>query len=156
LNSKRANHRQKQLDEICLFIYDRQSGTVADVINLSLNLGEWNFPESVAPPGKPKAEYELDLKISYDDSKMWGNSGLSVNPYADLWWSIAGSSNVVLGRMSGTGYFEFGIVPTYTIKGIPDYPIRSRCPCTSRPVRGATGAVARVSRRKTSAWLSSG
>jgi hypothetical protein len=82
-----------------------QSGTVADVFNLTLSFGEWNFPTSVAPPNKPKAEYELDLNVTYDDSKLWGDSGFSLNPYVDIWYSLAGSSNVVLGRKGGgTGY----------------------------------------------------
>lgn len=101
-----------------------QSATVADVISLNLSFGEWNFPRSVAPPDKPKAEYEIDLKIGYDDSKLWGDSGFSLNPYVDCWYSIAGSSNVVLGRAGGgTGYFQIGVVPTYTLKVVPDYPI---------------------------------
>jgi hypothetical protein len=105
-----------------------QSATVIDVVNLNLTYGEWNFPESVPVGDKPKAEQNLDLKISYDDSKLWGDSGFSLNPYVDCWWAIAGSSTVVLGRQGGTGYFEFGVVPTYTIKAIPDYPIKVTMP----------------------------
>ena len=105
-----------------------QSGTLLDVINLNLTYGEWNFPQSVPVGSKPKAEHNLDLKISYDDSKLWGDSGFSLNPYVDCWWAIAGSSTVVLGRQGGTGYFEFGIVPTFTIKSIPDYPIKVTIP----------------------------
>jgi hypothetical protein len=101
-----------------------QSATVADIVNLNLSYGEWNFPRSVAPPSKPKAEQNLDLKISLDDSKWWGTSGFTLNPYVDCWWAIAGSSTVVLGRQGGTGYFEIGCVPTYTFKDlIPQFPI---------------------------------
>ena len=105
-----------------------QSGTIADVIKLNLTYGEWNFPQSVPVGMKPKAEQNLDLKISYDDSKMWGDSGFSLNPYVDCWWAIAGSSTVTFGREGGTGYFEFGIVPTFTVKAIPDYPIKVTMP----------------------------
>jgi hypothetical protein len=105
-----------------------QSATVIDVINLNLTYGEWNFPQSVPVGLKPKAEQNLDLKISYDDSKLWGDSGFSLNPYVDCWDAVAGSSTVVLGRGGGTGYFEIGFVPTYTLKAIPDYPIKITLP----------------------------
>lgn len=102
-----------------------QSATVANVISLNLTYGEWNFPASTT--NKPKAEQNLDLKISYDDSAMF-NKNFSINPYVDLWWAMAGSSTVVMGRMGGTGYVEIGIVPTYTLKAVPDYPLTITLP----------------------------
>jgi hypothetical protein len=54
---------------------------------------------------------------------MWGTSGFSLNPYIDLFWAVAGDSTVILGRKGSTGYFEPGIVPTYTLKASPDYPV---------------------------------
>jgi hypothetical protein len=125
-----------------------QSGTVADVVTLNLTYGEWNFPQSTVS-GKPKAEQNLDLKIGYDDSKMWGDSGFSLNPYVDCWWAMAGSSTVTFGREGGTGYFEFGIVPTYTVKAIPDYPIKITVPsyfsCGPKDYWGRGGYIAGLS-----------
>ena len=99
------------------------SGGIGGGVSLNLTYGEWN-----SPPHAFTVEHNIDLKISYDDSKMWGNSGLSLNPYVDLWWAVSGSSTVILGRHGGTGYIEPGIVPTYTVKGIPDYPLTFTVP----------------------------
>ena len=54
------------------------------------------------PPHAFVVEHNLDLKVGYDDSKWWGSSGFSLNPYVDLWWAISGSSTVILGRHGGT------------------------------------------------------
>jgi hypothetical protein len=99
------------------------SGTVADVVSLNLTYSPWN-----SPPHAFHTEHNMDLKISYDDSKLWGSSGFSINPYVDLWWAMAGDSTVILGRKGGTGYFEPGIVPTYTWKASPDFPLTFTLP----------------------------
>lgn len=97
------------------------SWKMGDQLNFALTYGAWFFPEST--PNKPDVEQNLDLKISFDDSKMWGSSGFALNPYVDLWYAIAGSSTVVLGDTGSTGYVELGIVPTYTCKAIANYPL---------------------------------
>ncbi|QOV89535.1 hypothetical protein [Humisphaera borealis] len=97
-----------------------------DKFSFNLTYGAWGFPQSTE--AKPSTEHNIDLKISFDDSKVWGDSGFSLNPYVDLWWAVAGSSTVVLGKQGDTGYVEIGIVPTYTVKAAPDMPIKLAFP----------------------------
>lgn len=104
-------------------VFAALGGTIFPDTTANLTFGVWNSPEHAF-----KTEYNLDLKIAYDDSKFWGNSGISLNPYVDLWWAIAGSSTVILGRQGGTGYVEPGIVPTYTLKMMTDYPLTITMP----------------------------
>jgi len=92
--------------------------TVADNFSITLTYSPWN-----SPPHAFHTEHTADAKIGYNDSKLWGNSGFSLNPYIDIFWSIAGDSTVILGRKGGTGYIEPGLAPTFTMKGIPNYPI---------------------------------
>ena len=94
------------------------SATILDSISLTLTYSPW-----YSPPHAFHTEQNMDLKVQYDDSKLWGKSGLSLNPYVDFWWAIAGDSTVILGRKGNTGYIEPGIVPTYTIKSMPAYPV---------------------------------
>jgi hypothetical protein len=102
------------------------NATVADKFNTALTYGAWNFPQSTV--NKPSTEHNLDLKISYDDSGLWGKSGFSINPYVDLWWAISGSSTVVLGSQGDTGYVEIGMAPTFTVTPTKDYPIKLTFP----------------------------
>jgi len=102
------------------------NSTVANDFNLSLTYGAWNFPQSTE--AKPSTEHNIDLKISYNDSKLWGNSGFALNPYVDLWWAVSGSSTVVLGKQGDTGYVELGIAPSYTFKQMKDYPVTVTVP----------------------------
>lgn len=97
-----------------------------DKFAFTLTYGAWSFPQSTEL--KPSTEHNLDLKISYDDSAWWGDSGFALNPYVDLWWAMAGSSTVVLGKEGDTGYVEIGIVPTTTVKPAPDLPIKLAFP----------------------------
>jgi len=102
--------------------------TVASKLKVDLTFGDWNFPTSFLAT-KPKAEKNIDVKFVYDDSDIWGkDSGFSINPYADVFFAVAGSSTVVLGRQGSTGYVELGIVPTYTYKGIANWPITLTMP----------------------------
>jgi hypothetical protein len=94
------------------------STTVFNSINLTLTYSPW-----YSPPHAFHTEQNLDLKVGYDDSKMWGKSGFSLNPYVDFWWAISGDSTVILGKKGNTGYIEPGIVPTYTVQSIPGYPL---------------------------------
>jgi hypothetical protein len=102
-------------------IFASFSGTVANDFGLNLTYGAWNSPEHAF-----NTEHNLDLKFTYSDHFL-GDS-ISINPYLDCWWAISGSSTVILGRHGGTGYFEPGIVPTYTYKGIASYPITFTLP----------------------------
>jgi hypothetical protein len=117
----KSNPRSGPWDEMDVFA--SFSGTVANDFGLTLTYGAWNFPQSTGP----HTEHNLDLKFTYSDHFL-GDSGFSINPYLDCWWAISGSSTVVLGRAGGTGYFEPGIVPTYTYKGIANYPITFTMP----------------------------
>lgn len=93
------------------------SGKVGD-FSMALTYGAWFFPQSTT--GKPDTEHNIDLKITYADKWV---EGWSINPYVDIWWAVGGSSTVVLGDQGGTGYLEFGIVPTKTIKVSGDTPL---------------------------------
>lgn len=86
------------------------SGKVGD-FNFAATYSPWFFPQSTV--GKPDTEHTADLKIGYSDHWI---EGWTINPYVDFFWSIGGSSTVVLGDDGGTGYVEIGIVPTKTIK----------------------------------------
>ena len=97
-----------------------------DKFSFNLTYGAWGFPQST--DAKPSTEHNIDLKISFDDSKMWGESGFALNPYVDLWWAVAGSSTVVLGKEGDTGYVEIGVVPSFTVKPAPDLPIKLAFP----------------------------
>jgi len=101
------------------------SGKVADKFKLDLFYGNWNSPQHAF-----KTEHNIDLKITYDDSKaeIWGKSGFSLNPYVDLWWAVSGDSTVILGKKGDTGYVELGITPTYTVKASPEYPVTLTMP----------------------------
>ena len=108
-------------DEMDVFV--SLGGTVADKFSLTLTYSPWNSPQHAF-----KTEHNIDLKVSYDDSKLWGSSGISINPYVDFFWAVAGDSTVILGRKGSTGYIEPGIVPTYTLKAAPDYPVTFTVP----------------------------
>jgi hypothetical protein len=100
--------------------------TVSKDWNLALTYGAWNFPQSTEL--KPSTEHNLDLKITYNDAKLWGKSGFALNPYVDLWWAISGSSTVVLGKQGDTGYVELGIGPGFKLAGESDYPVSITIP----------------------------
>ncbi|HUB25835.1 MAG TPA: hypothetical protein VL992_10440 [Tepidisphaeraceae bacterium] len=80
-----------------------------------------------SPTGAYDTEHNSDLKLSYDDKSFWGGN-FGIEPYVDLWWAMAGSSTVVAGKPGDTGYAEIGVVPTYTVKAIPSYPVTLKVP----------------------------
>jgi hypothetical protein len=84
------------------------SGSIADVFLLTLTYSPWNSPQHAF-----RTEHNIDLKLQYDDSKLWNAGGFALNPYVDGFWAVSGDSTVILGRRGGTGYFEPGIVPTF-------------------------------------------
>ncbi len=102
--------------------------TLFGKVKADLTFGDWNFPTSFLAT-KPKAEKNIDVKFVYDDSDWWGkDSTFAIHPYADVFFAVAGSSTVVLGRQGSTGYVELGITPTYTYKGITNWPITLTMP----------------------------
>ena len=86
-------------------------------LNLTLTYVAFNSPNGIFV-----TEHNMDLLIAYDDSPLWGGN-FGLHPNLDCWWAISGDSTVVAGRRGGTGYFQPGITPTYTLKLIKDYPI---------------------------------
>jgi hypothetical protein len=80
-----------------------------------------------SPTGAYSTEHNSDLYLSYDDSSFFGGN-FGIHPYVDFWWAMAGNSTVVLGKNGSTGYAQPGIVPTYTFKEIPSYPITVKVP----------------------------
>ncbi|HTW93336.1 MAG TPA: hypothetical protein VMD30_00995 [Tepidisphaeraceae bacterium] len=98
------------------------SADLTDQLNATLTYVAFN-----SPTGAYVTEHNADLKLVYNDSSFWGNN-FSINPYADIWWAIAGSSTVVLGKPGETGYLELGIAPSFTLNNIPDYPITLKFP----------------------------
>jgi hypothetical protein len=95
------------------------SADIAPQLNATLTYGAWSFPQSTL--AKPETEHNLDLKIAYADK--WFGPDFAINPYVDLFYAVAGSSTVVLGKAGDTGYIEVGIVPTFKFKAIEAYPI---------------------------------
>jgi hypothetical protein len=110
-------------DEMDVFV--SVGGKIADAVKLDLTYVAFNSPEHAF-----STEHNIDLKITYDDSKtpLWGKSGFSLNPYVDLWWAVSGDSTVILGKKGDTGYVELGIAPSYTVKPSPEYPITLTLP----------------------------
>ncbi len=96
---------------------------VGENFSLGLTYSPWN-----SPPHAFHTEHNADLKISYDDSKMYGDSGFALHPYADVWWAISGDSTVILGQHGGTGYLELGVAPSITLKPSPEYPVTITVP----------------------------
>jgi hypothetical protein len=78
---------------------------------------DWVFGAQIiqfqSPPHHFSTESNLEFKLGYDDS--WLKLPLAFYPYVKYWYEASGSSNVVEGK-TGTGYVEFGMEPTYTIR----------------------------------------
>jgi hypothetical protein len=78
------------------------------------------YIEFLSPPHAfPGVERNVELSLSYDDSK-W-NPVLPLHPYAKLFLAASGPSTVVLGKAGGTYDVELGLVPTYDFNksGVP-------------------------------------
>jgi hypothetical protein len=110
-------------DEMDVFV--ALSANVTKEISLALTYSPWNFPQHAA-----STEHNIDLKVSYDDSAwaMYGSSGFSLHPYVDFFFAMGNASTVIQGNTGGSGYVELGLVPTYTLKSIPNYPITLTMP----------------------------
>ena len=107
-------------DEMDVFV--SFGGKIMDSISVSMTYEAWNSPEHHF-----STEHSMHFKASYAD-KFLGDSGFSINPYVEFWWAVSGDSTVILGRKGSTYYFEPGIVPAYTLKAVPDYPITITMP----------------------------
>jgi hypothetical protein len=99
------------------------STNVAKDVSLALTYQAWYSPTNAF-----QTERNLDLKVSYNDSAIWGNSGFAINPYVDVFWAMSGDSTVVLGAKGGTGYVELGVAPTYKFFGKSKYPLTVSVP----------------------------
>src|SRR4051794_38916902 len=123
VNSAQGDPQVGPWNEMDVFV--SLSADVAEKFNLTLTYGAWNFPQST--PNKPSTEHNLDLKIVYNDSDLFGG-GFPLKPYVDIFYAISGSSTVVLGREGNTGYLEIGVSPTFTYKGVADSPMTITIP----------------------------
>ena len=113
VNSNQGDPRVGAWNEMDVFVgfgFD-----ITPELHLDMDYEAWNFPNSTI--NKPSTEHVAQAKLSYNDTKMWGDSGFGIHPYVNFFYAISGSSNVVLGRNGSTYYFEPGIIPTFTIKG---------------------------------------
>jgi len=84
--------------------------------------GTLTYSPWFSPPHNFTIESTSDFKVSYDDTGMFLKD-FALKPYVDFFYSISGDSTVILGRHGSTYYFEPGVNPSYTYKGIEDWPI---------------------------------
>jgi hypothetical protein len=80
-----------------------------------------------SPDGAFTTEHNSDVYLSYTDTDFWGGN-FGLHPYLDIWWAMAGDSTVILGKHGNTFYAQPGLVPTYTFKEIPSYPVTVKVP----------------------------
>ena len=84
--------------------------------------GTFTYSPWYSPPHNFQIEHTADFKLTYDDTGLIAPD-FAIKPYMDFFWSIAGDSTVILGRRGSTWYVELGITPSYTYKGIQNYPL---------------------------------
>lgn len=102
--------------------------------DLAYTIQAWTFPDLTNGTTReidPSTEYNMDLKLSFDDSEYLKDFAL--HPYVDIFWNFAGASSPVVSQAGGgkndhTFYAELGIAPSYTFKGIADLPITFTLP----------------------------
>jgi hypothetical protein len=108
----KADGNITSLNEIDVFA--GVSGTLAK--RWKLNLQYLQFI-SGQPSVAFKNTHNIAFSVAYDD----GSPGkrFTLNPYAKLFWQVAGkSSTVVLGKPGGTFDIELGAVPTLSLDGV--------------------------------------
>ncbi len=81
---------------------------------------DFQYVDFISPNGSYTTEQNLSLKLSYHDTFL---KNFSFNPYINPFYEVTGSSTVVTGRNGGTFDVEVGMVPTYTLAAIKNYPI---------------------------------
>lgn len=89
--------------------------------------GTLTYSPWYSPPHAFTIESTSDFKVSYDDTDQI-LKGFAFKPYIDFFYSISGDSTVILGRPGSTYYFELGMNPSYTYKGIADWPLTFNFP----------------------------
>jgi hypothetical protein len=80
-----------------------------------------------SPDGAFQTDNNLEFTLNYNDTGMLAPD-VGIRPYARLFYNIDGSSTVLLGRNGSTFDAELGLIPTYTWKAIPNYPITFSLP----------------------------
>jgi len=75
----------------------------------------------ISPQDAYKTENNIETKFAYNDTDLLHDFAL--HPYMKYFYEVKGSSTVVTGRAGGTYDIELGITPSYTYKGIENYPI---------------------------------
>ena len=67
----------------------------------------------ISPPGNFTTEHNIEFSLRYEDNMRW-LSPISLNPYAKLFFTAAGGSTVVLGKVPSFDV-ELGVVPTWDL-----------------------------------------
>lgn len=85
-----------------------------------------------SPNGAWVETQEMDLTLAYNDSPLWGETGIpgwaGLQPYATLAFETAGGADS-LGKAGDLGtYVELGITPAFTLIQSKDYPVTLKFP----------------------------
>jgi hypothetical protein len=90
--------------------FDYFVGIDKDIVP-GLNVGvEYSQFISGQPSVAFNDEHNIEFSLKYKDK---GFSGVTINPYAKLFWAVSGDSTVVLGKKGHTFDVEIGAVPTF-------------------------------------------
>ncbi len=95
---------------------------VANRVNLCLTYIAFD-----SPGAQFATDNNIEFTCSYDDTGYLAQ-GFGVHPYARLFYNLSGGSTTLLGRNGGTYDVELGAVPTYVLKGMPNYPVTLTLP----------------------------
>jgi len=97
--------------------------------DLATTIGIWTYPGTPDHTPGLHTQYELDSKLSYDDSDMF-IKGFAFNPYLDFFWDCGGHEGEAsfTAQAFKTFYVEVGITPTYTVTAITNLPITLSMP----------------------------
>jgi hypothetical protein len=88
------------------------SGTVANRVKLGVQYVEFISGQHAYPDAK-----NIEFTVGYIDGAKAAR--FTVNPYAKLFWNVAGGSTVAIGKVGNTFDVEIGAVPTLAIgKGV--------------------------------------
>ena len=83
------------------------------------------YQEFHSPNGGFNRCQNVQLKLSYNDADLWGDSGFALKPYGILFWELDGKA--------GTGpdegqYVELGVGPSFALTEDGDYPLTLSIP----------------------------
>ena len=74
----------------------------AGKFDLAYTIMAWTFPDiGTATESNPTTEYNMDLKLTYDDSEYLKDFAL--HPYIDIFWNFAGDSSPVVADAPSAG-----------------------------------------------------